>query len=228
MGPEVLCEFSAGGRRLEVTRSPEWMRPVKRGTGTTREQASTSCAKSRTAAGWPCRHRNDEAASEIQGLLGMNMAQFTKVVLLAQGEFAAFLRADAKDRQELLQKLFGTEVYKDLENQLAATAREAQSGVAAGVAELAGLEQLARSQAAGLLPAAGTAAHWGSAGSADAVQMHDAGPGVARGRNPRARTCLPGWRPNWLPSWTRRTADARIRLANWPAGSRSCLRPRSA
>ncbi|MHA7305533.1 AAA family ATPase [Arthrobacter sp. TMN-49] len=154
LGPEVVCEFTAGGRRLEVTRSPEWLRPLKRGTGTTRENASTAL-RERVDGTWVVMsQRNDEAASEIQQLLGMNMAQFTKVVLLAQGEFAAFLRADAKDRQELLEKLFGTEVYKDLENQLAATAREAQAGVAAGVAELAGLEQLARSQAAGVLPPA--------------------------------------------------------------------------
>lgn len=148
VAPEVLCEFSAGGRRLEVTRSPEWMRPVKRGTGTTREQAST-LLREKTVDGWEVKStRNDEAAAEVQDLLGMNMAQFTKVVLLAQGDFAAFLRASAEDRQTLLQKLFGTDIYKDLETRLATDAREAAVAVAAGLAQLAQAEQLARSQAA--------------------------------------------------------------------------------
>ncbi|WP_343317867.1 AAA family ATPase [Arthrobacter sp. TMP15] len=151
--PEVVCEFSAGGRRLEVRRSPEWMRPLKRGTGTTREQASTQL-REKTAAGWEVKSaRNDESAAEIQDLLGMNMAQFTKVVLLAQGDFAAFLRASAEERQVLLQKLFGTDVYKDLENRLATDSKTAQLAVAAGLGELAATEQLARGQAAPVLAA---------------------------------------------------------------------------
>ncbi|PYI39658.1 SMC family ATPase [Arthrobacter psychrolactophilus] len=148
VGPEVLCEFSAGGRRLEVRRSPEWMRPLKRGTGTTREQASTQL-REKTASGWEVKStRNDEAASEIQELLGMNMAQFTQVVLLAQGDFAAFLRASAEERQTLLQKLFGTELYKNVEAKLANDARLAQTEVAEGLAQLLATQQVALSHAA--------------------------------------------------------------------------------
>ncbi|WP_227878774.1 AAA family ATPase [Arthrobacter dokdonensis] len=155
VGPEVLCEFSAGGRRLEVRRSPEWMRPAKRGTGTTREQASTQLREMVDGEWVPLSQRNDEAATEIQRLLGMNMEQFTKVILLAQGEFAAFLRANAKDREELLEKLFGTELYQNLETRLAAEAREAAAQVASGLAQLEGLERLARSQASAALEQAG-------------------------------------------------------------------------
>ncbi|MGA7207193.1 MAG: AAA family ATPase [Specibacter sp.] len=155
VGPEVVCEFSAGGRRLEVRRSPEWMRPAKRGTGTTREQASTQLREKVDGSWVALSQRNDEAASEIQGLLGMNMEQFTKVILLAQGDFAAFLRASAKDREDLLEKLFGTEIYQDLEIRLAADAREAAAAVQAGLAQLAAHEQLARSQGTEVLEAAG-------------------------------------------------------------------------
>ncbi len=153
VGPEVTIEFTAGGRRLEVRRSPEWMRPRKRGAGTTREQASTEL-REKNGAGWEVKStRNDEAASEIQSLLGMSMAQFTKVVLLAQGDFAAFLRANATDRQALLQKLFGTDIYEGVQERLAADSRTAQADVSAGLAELAAAEQLARSQGAQVLAA---------------------------------------------------------------------------
>ncbi|NVM94002.1 AAA family ATPase [Arthrobacter wenxiniae] len=155
VGPEVVCEFSAGGRRLEVRRSPEWMRPAKRGTGTTREQASTQLREWAGGEWLPLSQRNDEAASEIQRLLGMNMEQFTKVILLAQGEFAAFLRASAKDREELLEKLFGTEIYQGLEIRLNAESREAAAQVASGLAQLGSLEELARSQASAALAQAG-------------------------------------------------------------------------
>lgn len=158
IGPEVVCEFSAGGRRLEVRRSPEWMRPAKRGTGTTKEQASTQLREKTDGVWVALSQRNDEAASEIQRLLGMSMEQFTKVILLAQGEFAAFLRASAKDREDLLEKLFGTEIYQDMELRLGTEAKESAALVADGTAQLAAHEQLARSQSIAVLDGAGLVA----------------------------------------------------------------------
>ncbi|WP_425862345.1 AAA family ATPase [Arthrobacter sp. TWP1-1] len=177
VGPEVLCEFSAGGRRLEVRRSPEWMRPLKRGTGTTREQASTQL-REKTAEGWEVKStRNDEAAAEIQELLGMSMAQFTKVVLLAQGDFAAFLRASAEERQTLLQKLFGTDLYQNLEARLGNDSKAAQAEVAAGLSQVMAAERLARSQAAQALAADVQSQEAASAaeGAQEAGSAQDAG-----------------------------------------------------
>ena len=52
-----------------------------------------------------------EVLQEIQDRLGLSFDQFRRSALLAQGEFAAFLRADANDRAELLERMTGTEVY---------------------------------------------------------------------------------------------------------------------
>ncbi|GAB3532375.1 SMC family ATPase [Arthrobacter tecti] len=117
--PEVVCEFSAGSRRLEVTRNPAWQRPAKRGNGTTPEQAKT-LLRERVEGQWITRStRNDEAGAELQSLLGMNREQFTRVVMLPQGEFAAFLRADAAPRAELLQRLFATDRFSTVEQLIA-------------------------------------------------------------------------------------------------------------
>ncbi|WP_323958729.1 AAA family ATPase [Arthrobacter sp. JZ12] len=119
LAPEVVCEFSAGNRRLEVTRNPSWSRPSKRGSGTTTEQARTML-RERVAGDWVTRStRNDEAGAELQGLLGMSREQFTRVVMLPQGEFAAFLRSEAPERAELLQRLFATDRFSTLEQLLA-------------------------------------------------------------------------------------------------------------
>ncbi|GAA2175411.1 SMC family ATPase [Arthrobacter parietis] len=119
LAPEVVCEFSAGSRRLEVTRNPSWNRPSKRGSGTTTEQAKT-LLRERVAGEWVTRStRNDEAGAELQNLLGMNREQFTRVVMLPQGEFAAFLRSDAAARGELLQRLFATDRFSTMEHMLA-------------------------------------------------------------------------------------------------------------
>lgn len=134
--PEVVCEFSAGTRRLEVTRNPAWQRPSKRGAGTTPEQART-LLRERAEGEWVTRStRNDEAGAELQALLGMNREQFTRVVMLPQGEFAAFLRSDAATRGELLQRLFATDRFSTVEQLLAEHASAAAARRQEAEAEL--------------------------------------------------------------------------------------------
>ncbi|WP_026555349.1 AAA family ATPase [Arthrobacter sp. 35W] len=168
--PQVVCEFSARGRHLEVTRSPAWLRPTKRGSGTTTQQAQTQL-RELSAAGWEAKSaRNDEASTEVLDLLGMSKEQFTKVVLLAQGDFAAFLRASAKDRQELLQKLFGTDIYETVQERVLADAKAAAEDVKGSEDALLGAERLARSQVSGVLGTAADAA----ADPLDLEQLHGA------------------------------------------------------
>lgn len=52
--------------------------------------------------------------TKIQEITGLDYNQFCKSVLLAQGDFAAFLRADEKERSELLERITGTEYYTKL------------------------------------------------------------------------------------------------------------------
>ncbi|ALE06524.1 hypothetical protein AL755_15435 [Arthrobacter sp. ERGS1:01] len=208
VGPEVVCEFSAGGRRLEVRRSPEWMRPAKRGSGTTREQASTQLREKVDGSWVPLSQRNDEAASEIQRLLGMNMEQFTKVILLAQGEFAAFLRASAKDREELLEKLFGTEIYQDVELRLAADARDAAAGVADGMARLAGHEALARTQSLQVLETSGLLDEETGETPDDAVDGDAANAEVAHAGLDSSGTELFDWLAESIATAQRQLGDA--------------------
>ncbi|XXF79056.1 AAA family ATPase [Myxococcaceae bacterium GXIMD 01537] len=55
-----------------------------------------------------------EVLTAIEERLGLSFDQFRRSALLAQGEFAAFLRADANERAELLERMTGTEVYSRL------------------------------------------------------------------------------------------------------------------
>lgn len=122
--PEVVCDFSVSGRRFEVTRSPEWQRPKKRGSGTVREQAHV-VVRERVGGEWTAlTNRVDEAADLLQQLIGLGAEQFTKLILLPQGDFAAFLRATAEERRPLLQKLFGTDRFAEVERWLADRRRE--------------------------------------------------------------------------------------------------------
>lgn len=135
--PRVVCEFSARGRRFEVSRSPAWERPSARGrNGFTTQQAKT-LLREWVSGGWEEKSsRNDEVGAELSDLLGMDRDQFTRVVMLPQGDFAAFLRSKAADRLELLQKLFGTQRFEAVERQIARQAAEAARAVEDNAAEL--------------------------------------------------------------------------------------------
>lgn len=56
----------------------------------------------------------NQVKKAIEELLGMNKEQFTRSVMLAQGNFAAFLQSDAKDRGEILEQITGTQIYADI------------------------------------------------------------------------------------------------------------------
>ncbi|MDX2087500.1 MAG: AAA family ATPase [Kofleriaceae bacterium] len=73
-----------------------------------------------------------ETLHEIQTRLGLSFEQFRRSALLAQGEFAAFLRAEGKDRSELLERMTGTEIYSRLSIAAHLRASLAEHKLAAG------------------------------------------------------------------------------------------------
>ncbi|MFF6950953.1 AAA family ATPase [Streptomyces iakyrus] len=135
---EVTLDLTVAGRRLEVTRQPPWERPKKRGTGTTLDKAQTWLREyDATAGAWKDLSRShQEIGEEITQLLGMSREQFCQVVLLPQGDFARFLRADAEARGKLLGRLFDTRRFADVEKRLAERRRATETQVRDGDAEL--------------------------------------------------------------------------------------------
>ncbi len=62
-------------------------------------------------------HRKTETLRLIESFIGLNFDQFTRAVLLAQNDFAAFLKASDDERAELLQTLTGTETFSQISKQ---------------------------------------------------------------------------------------------------------------
>ncbi|HWS50568.1 MAG TPA: SMC family ATPase [Microbacterium sp.] len=112
---EVVVEFSTTAGRFRVTRSPEYLRPAKRGGGMTKQAQSVSLDEW-TDAGWVGRAaRAVDVGLELDAILQLSREQFLQVILLAQNRFSEFLLANSKDRQALLRRLFGTERFEDLQ-----------------------------------------------------------------------------------------------------------------
>ena len=129
-GPEVEShvelEFSTRGVRHRVRRTPEWLRPKRRGDGFVK-QAQTVHLERLEPTGWRSLSSNKAEAGElIADLVGLNREQFTQVVLLPQGEFAEFLKAGDDDRRRLLTKIFGTDLYDAITAELSRQRAEAQ------------------------------------------------------------------------------------------------------
>ena len=68
--------------------------------------------------------RKTELLPEIARLVGLNYEQFIRSVLLAQGDFTAFLKADKDQKASLLEKLTGTYVYSELSRRVFERSRE--------------------------------------------------------------------------------------------------------
>ncbi|WP_439032486.1 AAA family ATPase [Gordonia terrae] len=120
--PEVELEATIASRRLRITRSPEHERPKKRGDGTRKVNARATLVW--VDGSGPDLTRLPEIGDAVVRLLGMSADQFFQVVLLPQGDFARFLRAHSDEREALLERLFDTERFGDLEEWLRERARD--------------------------------------------------------------------------------------------------------
>jgi DNA repair protein SbcC/Rad50 len=166
---EVQLEATMGGRRMRITRRPEQQRPKLRGGGTTTEPAKILLEEFQSIDWRAVSTRAGEADDEIKDLMGMSAAQFYQVVLLPQGQFAQFLHADAKDRERLLQKLFGTDRFRAVEDWLAERRRTTARAVAEAELDI-------RELAARIAQVAGVPAPCGDTPGNDAIPERAAAP----------------------------------------------------
>ncbi len=62
----------------------------------------------------PLTQKIKETSGKIEELIGLDFDRFLRSALLAQGEFAKFLKSDVNERSRLLESLTGTSIYSDL------------------------------------------------------------------------------------------------------------------
>lgn len=103
-----------------------------------------------------------ETAAAILSVIGLTADQFCRAALLAQGDFDAFVKADAGERAELLERLTGSGIYADLGKAAFARANEHRQRIAAigrDIAAQNGLDDAQRAELeTGLRAAAATLA----------------------------------------------------------------------
>ena len=121
----VELKFEHENRIYTARRSPAYLVPKRDGSG------------ERLHPAWAELERDDgrswssvrEVNQAVRDILGLTAEQYAQVVMIAQGEFQRILLAGSDERRALLSKLFGTEIYRDIEQRLKERNREALAEV---------------------------------------------------------------------------------------------------
>ena len=110
----VTLRFLYHGDEYEITRKPEYMRPVKRGEGMTLSRAEAIIA-------YPDGHvvtGSRDVTAAIVSLLGITRSQFTQIAMIAQGDFLRMLYARTEERSAIFREIFHTKAYAVLQDKL--------------------------------------------------------------------------------------------------------------
>ena len=133
--------FSTGAGVYRVRRTPTYERTKRRGQGTTTQNGTIKLWRLAEVGGEPLDEpvtRVGDADAEIARAVGLSREQFTQTVVLPQGKFARFLRADSSERQHLLKDVFGTGIYDAIQDALIQASRDGARRVEQAAADLRG------------------------------------------------------------------------------------------
>ncbi|WCA42399.1 AAA family ATPase [Actinomyces oris] len=133
--------FSTGAGVYRVRRTPTYERAKRRGQGTTTQNGTVKLWHLAEVGGEPLDEpvtRVGDADAEIARAVSLSREQFTQTVVLPQGKFARFLRADSSERQHLLKDVFGTGIYDAIQDALIQASRDGARRVEQAAADLRG------------------------------------------------------------------------------------------
>lgn len=120
----VEFTFSYGvGKRQEIytiTRYPAYDRRSKRKNkqgeyGITRQQGKVSLVM---PDGSEFCGRTSEINRKIEEIIGLTAEQFSKIAMIAQGEFQELIMDKTGKRKEIFQQIFSTKIYEDIERKI--------------------------------------------------------------------------------------------------------------
>ena len=108
-----------------VRRVPKHIRPLKRGTGFKEESGSVSLIMPDGM-----EYPSKETDKKLEEIVGLTKGQFMQVAMIAQGEFMALLRAKSDEKKVIFRKIFNTEMYQNIVDELARRRKDKQGKIA--------------------------------------------------------------------------------------------------
>lgn len=117
----VELEFLYQGKKYQIKRNPEYLRPKGRGTGYTLQKADAELTFSDRRQ--PIT-RMREVTRAVEELIGLDYQQFTQIAMIAQGDFQKLLLSGTQERGEIFRRIFHTGLYQEVQNRLRDAAKE--------------------------------------------------------------------------------------------------------
>lgn len=115
---EVEFTFKVKDKIYKIVRAPQQLQKKKRGEGFREVPASVELLD--VGSERPPLTKDSEVKEQIQEIIGLKVEQFRKIVMIPQGDFKEFLYANTTNKEEILRKIFGTDFYKSIQEQLTA------------------------------------------------------------------------------------------------------------
>ena len=119
---EVDLTFIYGKKEYRICRNPEYMRPKARGEGLTKEAASVTFyypdASGKQGPSSRPISKEKEVAAAVQEIIGIDRDQFTKIAMIAQGDFMKVLLSSTDERKKIFRKIFKTDNFNKLQDEL--------------------------------------------------------------------------------------------------------------
>ena len=111
---EVELIFEYRGKQYTIVRNPEYERKKLRGDGFVKESADATlyCPDGNVIT------KIAAVNNKIIEIIGIDRNQFTKIAMIAQGDFLKLLLDTTEERKKIFQKIFRTECYDKLQERL--------------------------------------------------------------------------------------------------------------
>lgn len=132
----VELDFAVGSKQYRVFRQMKHRKGSNR--SETGEKAELYELKGEEAEPAVDRFMTTEVNAKLLVIIGLTKEQFSQIVMLPQGEFRKLLTSDTDNKEEILRRIFRTELYEKLEQRfynrnrdLTERIKEARAGLAA-------------------------------------------------------------------------------------------------
>lgn len=121
----VEYTFLYRGDRYVIRRNPEYMRIGKRknADGSIRFVKETAKVSLILPNGSEFQGKKKEIDQKIEEIIGLDAGQFTQIAMIAQGDFVKLLHAESKERKKIFSKIFQTQLYRQVQDELKEQAR---------------------------------------------------------------------------------------------------------
>jgi exonuclease SbcC len=123
---QVELIFELRGKKYKIRRVPEQLRYKKVGEGTTTQATIAELEildDNRNFSGVT------DVNEKVNEIIGLDSNQFTQIMMIPQGEFRKMLVAESKEREKILQKLFDTTLYENIQQRFKEIEREMKKDI---------------------------------------------------------------------------------------------------